>query len=124
MHFPWKIVKNTHTPSDQLIENIKQLLFPQLELEIEHDPKTDYVSKFHVDYSIDSNLYAALTDLMDGNNDEITRGTIQKSIDKLNKVRKMLEAYAIIDEEAHYIIVDNDKPENKTRLEDIVASEN
>lgn len=108
MKFPWKIVKKTYTPADKKIEEIVNILFPPLELKQEID-KDGSVFKYHVDYSADSNLDAALIDLQDGHNDEVVHKTINNTIDRLMKVRRLLEAFAELDKDAKYIIVDTDK---------------
>lgn len=100
------------TPSDQKLEEIKNFLFPPLKLEEENG------TKFHVDYSIDSNLEAALVDLEEGNNDEVTRKTIRGVANQLFRLRKMLEAYMQIDDEAKYIIVDNRVEDPEIEAED------
>jgi len=112
---PWKIQKKIETPAELKLEQIKNLLFPPLELneELSNDGS---IMKFHVDYSVDSNLDAALMDLQEGQNDEVTQGTINEVTKRLIQVRKLLEAYAQIDKDAKYIIVDNPKSEN---IEDI-----
>jgi DNA-binding transcriptional regulator GbsR (MarR family) len=114
--FPWKIVRKTYTPADKKLEEIKNILFPPLETRIE--PSENSTLKYHVDYSVDSNLDAALMDLKDGNNDEIAQKTIDNAITKLHKVRRLLEAYAQLDKDAKYIIVEDDK-ENR----EIIASD-
>lgn len=115
MKMPWKIQKKIETPAELKLEQIKNLLFPPLELneELSNDGS---IMKFHVDYSVDSNLDAALMDLQEGQNDEVTQGTINEVTKRLIQVRKLLEAYAQIDKDAKYIIVDNPKSEN---IEDI-----
>jgi hypothetical protein len=115
MKMPWKIQKKIETPAELKLEQIKTLLFPPLELneELSNDGS---IMKFHVDYSVDSNLDAALMDLQDGQNDEVTQGTINEVTKRLIQVRKLLEAYAQIDKDAKYIIVDNPKSQN---IEDI-----
>lgn len=112
---PWKIQKKIETPAELKLEQIKNLLFPPLELneELSNDGS---IMKFHIDYSVDSNLDAALMDLQEGQNDEVTQGTINEVTKRLIQVRKLLEAYAQIDKDAKYIIVDNPKSEN---IEDI-----
>lgn len=97
------------------LEQIKELLFPQLTSE--EELQTDgTIIKFHVDYSVDSNLDAALIDLQEGHNDEVVQGTINEVVKKLIQVRRLLEAYAKMDPKAKYIIVENPKNEN---IEDI-----
>lgn len=100
------------TPSDQKLEEIKNFLFPPLKLEEENG------IKFHVDYSIDMNLEAALDELNDGTNDEVTRKTIRKVADQLFKLRQMLEAHMLLDDEAKYIIVDSRLEDPEIEAED------
>lgn len=106
MKFPWTVDKKNNTPADEKIEQIKALLFPPLKLEQELSNEGDLM-KFHVDYSADSNLDAVLMDLQEGYNDEAAHKTLNDVIIRLNRVRRVLEAYAQIDPEAKYIIVDN-----------------
>jgi hypothetical protein len=108
IEFPWKVKRKIQTPAEVQLEQIKSLLFPQLitEQELSNDGT---IVKFHVDYSLDSNLDAALIDLQEGHNDEVVQGTINEVVKKLIQVRRMLEAYAKMDPEAKYIIVENPK---------------
>jgi hypothetical protein len=106
MKLPWKIEKKIETPADQKLEQIKTLLFPPLELK-EQLSETGSKIKYHIDYSVDSNLDAVLMDLEEGHNDPVARKTISKMVGKLNQARRLLEAYAELNEEAKYIIVDD-----------------
>jgi hypothetical protein len=89
------------TTAEEKLEEIKNILFPPLKTQKEKD------IIFMVDYSADSNLQAAITDLEEGQNDEIVQGTINKVIDRLVSVRKILRAYSEFDTSAKYIIVDD-----------------
>lgn len=93
--------KSPTTSSDQTIEQIKNILFPPLRLEEEQGVK------FHIDYSADSNLDAALSDLIDGYNDEATRKTLGDVSNRLYKIRQLLEAHMELDSDAKYIVVEN-----------------
>lgn len=119
MKFPWKVEKESRplTDAEEKLEEIKRLLFPQLELHEEMDQDGSLV-KYHVDYSVDSNIDAALIDLYDGNNDSVVHSTLSKAVARLNKARKILEAYASLDKEAKYIIVDNGKDDEVEARED------
>lgn len=98
--------KKVESESDLKIEQIKKILFPPLELheQIQEDGSK---IKFHIDFSVDSNLDAALIDLQEGNNDAVVQKTITSVITRLNDVRRILEAYAELDKDAQYIIVDD-----------------
>ena len=119
MKFPWKVEKEKRTPTDAEVklEELKRLLFPPLELHEEIN-KDGTVIKFHVDYSVDSNIDAALLDLYDGHNDTVVQATLNKAVARLNKARQILEAYASMDKEAKYIIVDNGKDDDVEATED------
>lgn len=106
MKLPWTVKKKINTPADQKLEIISNLLFPPLKLDQRLDSDGTPM-KFHIDYSVDSNLDAVLMDLQEGNNDEVAHKTINTCIKKLNQVRRILEAYAELDKDAKYIIVDD-----------------
>lgn len=111
--FPWK-KKPTPEESQEILEQIKNILFPPLELQETSDNQGNRV-KFSIDYAIDSNLYAALVDLQDGSNDKITQKTISKAIDRLYEVKKLLGAESKIHKESTYVMVD-DPTEDKENL--------
>lgn len=96
--------------AEERLEEIKNILFPPFRKEIEKD------ITFLIDYSADSNLQAAVNDLEEGHNDEIVQGTINKVVDRLISVRKILNAYGEFDTEAKYIIVD-DMPTDEKDIE-------
>ncbi len=117
MKLPWKSYK-PKTTSDVKLEQIKQILFPQLELK-EEMSNDGSVIKYHVDYSVDSNIDAVLMDLQDGQNDPVAHDTLNKMVSRLHKARQLLEAYAKLDSAARYIIVDN----GNSDIEKILADE-
>lgn len=121
---PWKIVRReiNETPADKKLEQIRQILFPSMEL---HKAKD---LTYYVDYAIDSNLDASLSDLQEGQNDEVTRNTINQCIKKLTEVRNLLQ---VSDEDlikSSYIIVDmregSVNPEEIIPLEDEITLDN
>jgi uncharacterized FlaG/YvyC family protein len=115
--FPWKVEKKPQTSAELKLEELKNILFPPLELHEEISKEGDVI-KYHVDYSVDSNIDAALIDLYDGNNDQVVQSTLNKAVKRLNKARKLLEAYAVFDAEAKYIIVDDGKDDEVEARED------
>lgn len=117
MKLSWKVQKKPMSSAEEKLEEIKQILFPPLELQQEMSPEGDAI-KFHVDHSIDSNIDAALADLYDGNNDAVVHSTLNKAVMRLHKVRKLLEAYAIFDKDAKYIIVDDGKEDEVKAADD------
>jgi hypothetical protein len=117
MKFPWTVQKKIDTPDQEKIEKIKNLLFPPLVLK-EEMAKDGQMMKYHVDYSVDSNLDAVLMDLQEGHNDPVCHKTLNTIISRLNNVRILLDAYAQIDSEARYIIVDDMGDEVDVRAAD------
>jgi hypothetical protein len=99
------------------LKKISELLFPPLQLREEVD-KDGRLYKFHIDHSIDSNLDAVLMDLQDGHNDQAVHKTLNMSINRLNDVRRLLEAYAAFDQEATYIIVEDPEDEKEIEVSD------
>lgn len=120
MKFPWVIRRKKKTPAEKKLQEIKELLFPELVLEEEVD-KNGSLVKFHIDYGVDSNLDAALMDLQEGQNDGPTQKTIYNISRRLYAARKLLEAEAKIHKEAKYLVVDDGVKED---IEDITPSEN
>lgn len=103
------------TEAERKLNEVINILFPPLRVEEETDGETTF--KFMVDSSVDNNLYAVLTDLQEGNNDETCHNTLNRCITALNKVRTLLEAYMQLDEEAKYIVVE--PPEDDVNVEEI-----
>ena len=95
----WLRRKEVVIRSEEL-QRVTELLFPPLKT------VEDESGVYHVDYSVDSNLESALTDLREGVNDSTVQNTITKAIDALIEVRKILHAYPYLDERAKYIIID------------------
>jgi hypothetical protein len=85
---------------DDVSQRVVDLLFPE-PVEKKHDGQV-----FLTDYSIDSNLYAALLDLEDGTNDQVTRDTIRKCCDRLHACRALLEAEHEVNSKSGYLVID------------------
>lgn len=83
------------------LERVVQILFPQLSTETLPDGTV-----FHVDYSVDTNLESVLYELEDGVNTTDIHKVVNNVIKRLIEVRKLLEAYPKINENAVRIIVD------------------
>jgi hypothetical protein len=102
MKWPIKIVRQfPDTEAGRKLQEVKDILYPPCAL--------DTVGEFKVqiEYGADYNLDAALTDLENDANDDVSRGTIKEVCERLYKVRKILEAYVELHEDAQYMIVDN-----------------
>jgi hypothetical protein len=109
----WKKKKSPEerkSGAERKLDQIEQLLFPPFSTE-----STPEGMIFHVDYSVDSNLDGALTDLKDGTNDATVQNSINASIKKLMEVRKILEAYPFMDKRAQYVIVDTPPNDDDVR---------
>lgn len=114
--WPFKIVRKNYTPAEEKLEQIKNILFPPCKLNEEMD-KDGSLFKWQVDYSVDMNLDAALTDLEEGHNDTAVHNTIRDISKRLYSVRHVLDAYMELDPEAKYIMVESNKDTND--VEDI-----
>jgi hypothetical protein len=91
------------TPAEEAIEQVRRLLFPDLLLRIDEKGR-----KFHVDYCMDTNLQAVLSDLQTGYNDAATQKTIQQLVDRISKLRVLVGARYELSPEAKYFVVDSD----------------
>jgi len=91
--------KNT---AEEKLDQISKLLFPHYETQ-----KDDQGRVFVVDYSVDSNIFAALMDLQDGNNDPIVHDILDHCNKQLMEAREILDAYSILNKKAEYVIVDH-----------------
>lgn len=92
------------------MQRVVDILFPTLETREDKD------GVYQIDYSVDSNLESALSDLKDGTNDQVVQNTISKAIDALIEVRKILHAYPYLDDRAKYVIIDT-PDQNKKEVE-------
>jgi hypothetical protein len=105
--------KKSYVPEDVRLKKIIEILFPPLAVHVMPDG-----TKYHIDYSADSNLDAALSDLEDGSNDAVTQKTIRGISNRLVEVRKILEAYREMDKEAKYVIVDDFEDNTEIKADD------
>lgn len=95
----------SQTDAEMKLEQIKQLLFPPLEIDEVVNDEGERV-KFHTDRGIDSNLEAIRIELEDGLNDAATRNTITNSVKRLFEVRKILGVVPIFNLDAEYLRVE------------------
>jgi hypothetical protein len=114
--WPFTIERTPPTPAEEKLEQIKNILFPPSKLNEEMD-KDGSIFKWQVDYSVDMNLDAALTDLEEGVNDPAVHNTIKDISKRLYSVRHILDAYMELDPEAKYIMVESSK--DTTDVEDV-----
>jgi hypothetical protein len=74
-----------NTDAEDKLDDIKRILFPPLVNKV--DEENGETITYVVDYAVDTNLEAALTDLEDGINDDQVRDTIKVVLSKLVSVR-------------------------------------
>jgi hypothetical protein len=91
---------------DERLSEIRNILFPPLTLQNEVGKEGSSI-KFHIDYSVDSNLDAVLMDMQQGINDASMHKTMRTCIERISKIREVLEAHYSLDPEAKYILVDD-----------------
>ena len=117
--FGFLVNKRVETPAEQRLEEIREILFPPHSTKEHTDPETEETVKIQIDYSADLNLDSALYDIREGYSDEVVQKTIQDVLERLYKIRKILNAEAEIDSEAKYIIVDNKNTDSDIKDIDI-----
>jgi hypothetical protein len=101
--------KKPETPSDILLEQIKNILFPPIETHIDKEG-----NKYHIDYSVDTNLDSVLIDLGEGYNDEVSQNTLKKINNRISEIRKLLDFQQQLEDDAKYVLADDLKEtENK-----------
>jgi hypothetical protein len=113
MKWPIKITRVfPDTEAGRKLQQVKDILYPPSKL----DDIGEY--KVQIEYGADYNLDAALTDLENDSNDDISRATIREVTDRLYKVRKILEAYVELHSDAQYMIVDNLEKEKDIKYDE------
>jgi hypothetical protein len=117
----WSFKKKPSTSAEVKLEQIKEILFPPLQLMEDVDPQTGTPYKWQVDSTIDMNLDAALIDLQSGHNDGIVHNTLQDSIARLTQIREILDVHMELSPEASYIMVQGTT--QKLDVEEIEPSE-
>jgi len=90
------------TIQDQRIEQISDILFPKLEVQMDSEG-----NEYHVDSSVDTNIDSIITDIEDGYVDSNTLNTLRNIYDKLSKIRRILDADQELDENIRYIMLDS-----------------
>ena len=101
-----KIERKLDNAAEVKLEEIRKILFPPSELVEEIDPETGKVLKYHIDYSTDLNLDAALVDLVDGVNNKSTHDTIKSVVKSLEKIRNILEEHVELSPDANFIVLE------------------
>jgi hypothetical protein len=98
--------KEQLTTADEKLEQLRNLLFPEPEIEMEGD------MEFYVDSSVDMNLESVIVDLQEGHNDAVCQKTLKNISDRLYKARKILQAYFEADPNIKYVVVDDGHQQN------------
>ena len=98
--------KEPLTTAEEKLEQLKVLLFPEPQIEMEGD------MEFYVDSSVDMNLESVMVDLEEGHNDAISQKTLKNISDRLYQARRILQAYFEADENIKYVVVDDGVSKN------------
>ena len=94
------------TPSDELLREISDLLFPPFRNE---ELKGE---KYAIDSSVDTNIEAVLTDLQDGYMDDMCIHTLRAIFQKLYRTRELLKAFHQMDSSVNKYIITMEVPES------------
>lgn len=86
----------------KVVNELKQLLFPDYKKVLMNDNKTI----MQIDSSVDNNLEVVLFDLREDYNDKAAQDTIEKIVERLKNARKLLQAYYKL--ESDYLIFEID----------------
>jgi hypothetical protein len=105
------------TSADNKLDQINDLLFPPLE-----EMKMEDGTIYYIDYTIDQNLESVLTDIENGHVDKASIHTLQNALNRISKIRTILETYPQLKKANSYTIVDDGV--NYDPVEDIVIKEN
>jgi hypothetical protein len=92
--------------SDVKLKQIIDLLFPQFETKV-----TDEGLKYAIDSSIDTNIDAVVTDLQDGYLDNTCINTLEACLQRIQKVREILNPRQIMNPDIEKYILSVDKNE-------------
>jgi CYTH domain-containing protein len=103
--FTWFKFKKYETPKtepEKILEQIESIMFPPLRTKVDESGKT-----YHIDASVDSNLYAVLVDLQEQYADDSVINTVKEIHDRVYSIRELLNKFNTLDENAEYIIVED-----------------
>lgn len=97
--FGWTLRRVPNTEADKKLEEIKQLLFPPYHIIQQAN------EKIAIDASVDVNLGAALQDIQFGDVNEDLGKTVGDIVKRLEKVRKLLDAYYMLEKDVNYVFI-------------------
>ena len=109
--FRFKTPELPKTEPEKILEQIESILFPALKTEEDKSGKI-----YHIDSSVDSNLYAVLVDLQEQYADESVIKTVKEIHDRMYSVRELLNKFNVLDENAEYIIVEDIETGKKSKI--------
>lgn len=89
-------------PSDRKLQEIRDILFPPYVKRVDGSGTV-----YNLDFSVDMNLEAVVSDIEDGYNDRASLNTLRNINDKLIRVRELLDVYQMLDTEAQYVLIDD-----------------
>ena len=85
------------TDDQRKLKELMDILYPPEDIKVDENG-----TKYYIDYSLDSNLQTALSDLEDDINDEATRTTVRHVVGALFKIRDLLEEMRDIPNDVNY----------------------
>jgi hypothetical protein len=97
--FGWFKKKSESEYSDYNL--LRKYLFPQLIVNERNG------TKFHIDYSVDANLEAVLSDIEDGQIDEATMASLKYALEQIQKTRLAFGFKKIWHKDVSYIVIGN-----------------
>lgn len=104
------------TEAEQRLDEIRKILFPKSVRHTELDENGKEVT-YHIDYSADLNLEAALTDIQEGYSDDTVRATISDVIERINSIRNILDEHLMFTNDVNFFVVENMRKENVEDIE-------
>lgn len=114
--FDWFKKKKT-VDENVTLKEIKKILFPSEDIRIEGE------YTFYTDFSLDSNLNAALVELEEGCNDEVVRQTIRHVRDELFKIRGIVNIAIEVPSNVNIYQVDNKYRDNTSHISSMSIKE-
>ena len=103
--FGWTLKRVPNTEADKKLEEIKNILFPPYHiLEQENE-------KIAIDASVDVNLSSVLQDIQFGDVNEDLGKSLGDIIKRVERVRKLLNAYYMLDNDINYLFISTRKDE-------------
>lgn len=92
--------------AEKQLEEIRKILFPDSVYNTDVDESGREI-KYRIDYSADFNLQAALNDIQEGYIDETAYLTVSDVMNRIIKIREILEEHLMVTEDIEFFVVEN-----------------